>query len=70
MWRGEGADQTGTLINTAHTYLHTRAAGWNHCSMCAQHGLQTHTNTQLLAAHSECVIVTLWGSVSHMRVVN
>ena len=56
--------------NTEHnTHTHTHTAGCNRADMCAQHALKSHTNRQLPGTRCECVIVTLWGSVSHKRVV-
>ncbi len=60
-------NQMGILINTAHTHTHT--AGYNRIDMCTQHALKSHINRQLPATCCECVIVTLWGSVSHKRVI-
>lgn len=56
-------------MNTDKHNAHTHTAGCNHANMCAQHALKSHTNRQLPATRCERVIVTLWGSVSHKRVI-
>lgn len=48
---------------------HMRTAGCSCSNMCVQHALKSHTNRQLQETCCECVIVILWGSVSHKCVI-
>lgn len=64
-----GAAKIKSDGNTHKHNTHTHTAGYNRIGMCTQHALKSHINRQLPATCCECVIVTLWGSVSHKRVI-